>query len=333
MRALFEQIEREGFVAIEQAVAERQQENVGLDFKEKSDASNGRLTRDDRQMLAENLSAFANSAGGLLVLGVEARKDADGVDAAAAVRPIKELARLQTEVTHAAGELLLPRHDGILVVPVPTPGEPDSGCLAIWVERSERRPHQSQAARDRRYYKRAGDSTFVMEHYDIEDAFRRLVTPELKLEQSLQAGPVTSGPEGRLATHMLVLSLRNDSTVSAKFPYLHARDMRGVALSRLAAEAYPLHYRRQLNVECFDGGANSIINPGQALVVVPLELLIWTIGSTHYLAEGSQINMRDMKRTPLGEARISFRCSFGSENCPMQTVEREFTDIGRLVGI
>lgn len=65
MRALFEQIEREGFAAIEQAVAERQQENVGLDFKEKADASNGRLTRDDRQVLAENLSALANSAGGL----------------------------------------------------------------------------------------------------------------------------------------------------------------------------------------------------------------------------------------------------------------------------
>ena len=34
-------------------------------------------------------------------------------------------------------------------------------------------------AKDRRYYKRAGDSTYVMEHYDIEDAFRRAVTPSL----------------------------------------------------------------------------------------------------------------------------------------------------------
>lgn len=231
------------------------------------------------------------------------------------------------------GELLLPRHEGILVRPIPVPNDSDTGCIAVWVERSERRPHQSQAAKDRRYYKRAGDSTYVMEHYDIEDAFRRLVTPTLKLEESLQSGQMMSGPEGRLATHILVLSLRNDSTVSAKFPYLHVSAMSGIGLYRMPAEGYPLHYRRQMNVGCFDGGANSIINPGQSLVVAPLELKILTAESMHYLVVGSDLHLRDLKRTPLGEARISFRCDFGSENSPVQTLERQVADIASLVGI
>jgi schlafen family protein len=335
MRALFERTKQNGFSALEQAVAERQQENVGLDFKEKADANNGQLTRDDRQMLAENLSAFANSAGGLLVIGVEARKDADGVDAAVAVRPIKELSRLQTEVLHAVGELLLPRHDGVLVHPVPIPHDPDMGCLAIWVERSERRPHQSQAAKDRRYYKRAGDSTYVMEHYDIEDAFRRAVTPSLKLELETQSGSGMGGPFGSIQAYNFVFSLRNDSPVTARFPYLHFVGLSSLHISRRAA--HPWKLREQGDRLLFDGGANDVIHPDQVFVVATAELGVLTEGSDKYLLQDpvGPGRIEDLRRVPILQAAAAYSCVFGAENCRMQRTEQIFNyrELHDLIGI
>ncbi len=319
MRALFEQIERDGFEAIERAVTERQLENVGLDFKEKANARNGRLEKADRQTLAENLSAFANSAGGLLVFGVAASKDADGIDAASEIRHIAELAQFESEVTHAAGELLLPRHDGIQVLAVPDPRSPGTGCLAIWVERSERRPHQSQAAKDRRYYKRAGDSTFVMEHYDIEDAFRRLATPELTLESHVERGASMPGGDGRLDEHRLIFSLRNNSPVSAKFPYLHFTRLRGLAVSKLTVKTYPFRYHQQQGRLCFDGGADVIINPGQSVAIAPLALRVLTIGKDKYLAVGENFSVNDMELTRLESAEAVYHCDFGAEKCRMQS--------------
>jgi predicted HTH transcriptional regulator len=46
-----------------------------LEFKQKADATNGELAKVDRRNLAEVLSAFSNSMGGLIVWGIEAKKN------------------------------------------------------------------------------------------------------------------------------------------------------------------------------------------------------------------------------------------------------------------
>jgi hypothetical protein len=59
----------------------QQTEHLQLDFKTVNSAL---LNRDDRMSLACALSGFANSSGGLIVWGVDARKNGDGVDCATA---------------------------------------------------------------------------------------------------------------------------------------------------------------------------------------------------------------------------------------------------------
>src|SRR5260370_32466739 len=165
MRDLFERLKSEGFGLIQELVTSQAQEGLQLDFKVKANPKNGELNRDDRGVLGAALSAFANSAGGLLIWGIEAKPNSDKVDAARSAVPIPNLSRFKSDVSRAVAELLMPRHEGIQIEAVEDPKRPGSGYLAIWVDRSDRRRHRSEPAGDKRYYKRPGVSSFVRDNY------------------------------------------------------------------------------------------------------------------------------------------------------------------------
>lgn len=118
---------------------------------------------------------------------------------------------LMASSNSALGELLQPRHDGLRVYKI-TAQEPNgSGFLVIEAPRSERRPHMSQA--DKHYYKRSGSSSFAMEHYDIEDAFRRQTSPILVLSWRLERR-FSSPSSMSLRLHLVV---ENEGNSTAKF--------------------------------------------------------------------------------------------------------------------
>src|SRR5262249_47263569 len=98
MKGLFDQIVQEGVPAIHQLIAQRQQENVELEFKTKANHNNGELPKDDRKNLGIILSSFANSMGGLVIWGVLAAKNDDGVDCATEAKPISEIEKFKSEV-------------------------------------------------------------------------------------------------------------------------------------------------------------------------------------------------------------------------------------------
>jgi predicted HTH transcriptional regulator len=74
---------------IESYIKDGQEENLSLDFKTLTDSSLSK--RDDRKNLAIALSGFANSEGGIIVWGVDARPNSDGVDVASELKEIENL--------------------------------------------------------------------------------------------------------------------------------------------------------------------------------------------------------------------------------------------------
>jgi hypothetical protein len=193
MRDLYDQLVARGEAAIMRLVREKQQENVALEFKTKANPATGEPTREDRQNLAIALSAFSNSMGGLIVWGISANKDADGVDCATDLQPIASIERFKADVTRLVSQALMPRHEGILVEAIPAQEPDGAGYLVIYVERSERRPHRAELGVGR-YFKRIGDSSVGMEHYDIEDGFKRLVVPWLEVKTTIRPGGARGNP-------------------------------------------------------------------------------------------------------------------------------------------
>lgn len=271
-RQLFEQLKSEGGTLIDDLIARREQETLSLEFKTKEAPATPDLSRDDRKNLGKTLSAFSNSVGGLLVWGIEARRDAEGLDAASDRIPISNLQLFQTKVTGLLGDLLRPINTAIEVVDIPDLDRNDgSGYLAVWVPRSDRRPHCS--GQDHHYYKRSGDSSRRMEHFDIEDMFMSRKSASIDLVSKVE-------PTGRGTTQpsmKIKISLQNHSKITARFPYLNIRDNSEFILSRFGLDGngtfgLPNKPMQENGHTLFSGGSNDVLNPGQSLLICHFDI-------------------------------------------------------------
>jgi Schlafen, AlbA_2 len=159
---------------LQRLVDDEIQESLTLDYK-----ASPALARDDKQRdeLCKDVSAFANSAGGQIIYGIE-EKDS---------KPIKvddgsDLSREWIE--RVIDSRVQPRLDGLVITPVPVGSGRHAYVLTI-PQASGRAPHQ---APDKKYYKRQNFQSVPMEDYEIRDALRRATTPELYVELSFATG-------------------------------------------------------------------------------------------------------------------------------------------------
>lgn len=173
---------------IDDFLTNRQEEHLTLDFKtiNRTDLSD----KDDRRNFAKALSGFANSSGGLIIWGVEARKNPQGIDCAVGKREITNLRLFLAKLNEFTGNFISPIVEGVVHKEIKT--ESDKGYAVTLVPVSSAGPHMAKAGEDR-YYKRSGDGFYRMEHFDLEDMFGR--RPHPKLVTRLKKGfPIASDP-------------------------------------------------------------------------------------------------------------------------------------------
>ena len=131
--------------------------------------------------------------GGLLLWGVEAALDRTmGIDVVSDFRPIAELTRFESEARTLSSEALMPRIKNVDFATIEEPAVPGTGYLAMYIERSERRPRKFRGPKG--YYRRSMSSTREREHFELEDAFKSLQIPELELDLKMFGGSTYSGP-------------------------------------------------------------------------------------------------------------------------------------------
>lgn len=272
MRDLFDELLADGEAAFKRLVAEQQQEFVELEFKTKADATHGAYERHDKQNLAKELSAFSNSMGGLLVWGIDARNNADGIDCAVSLFPIAEIDRFKAQTQSLVGSLLAPKNDDIYIEAVPSTDNPGSGYLLVLIGRSDRRPHRSEASGEKGYFKRVGDSAYAMEHYDIEDAFNRLAPATLKIHWELRERVQIS----ETRAWSILLNLANETRISARFPYLNLSNLIGSVFAplELGGQRVGMPQSNLRGSNCFAGGADHVIHPGQLITMTALLVVL-----------------------------------------------------------
>jgi len=156
-------------------------EDLQLEYK-KSDA----LRNSKKTEITKDVSAMANSAGGVIIYGVDEQKASNGpIKLDGGIDP-NEISPEWLEQVIDAG--IQRRIDGLVIHPV---AMASTGRLVyvVSIPQSNRAPHM---ASDHRYYKRLGTTTAMMEEYEVRDVGRRLESPDLYVDLAASPGTVTT---------------------------------------------------------------------------------------------------------------------------------------------
>jgi hypothetical protein len=155
----------------------KQEEHLHLDFKT---LRNAELTSgDDRRNIARSISGFANSSGGIIIWGIDARKNSDGIDCATAIVELQKPAVLVSRLNTLSGDATSPIIDGLRHKSIVN-SKSGGGVVATLVPETDGGPYMALLG-EQRYYKRSGDSFYQMEHFDLEDMFGRRQKPNLQI--------------------------------------------------------------------------------------------------------------------------------------------------------
>lgn len=312
MLARSEWTERELRKLIEDQVTE----SLTLDYKASS-----ALQRTDRKKadLSKDVSAFANSAGGLLVYGlvenghVPTQLD-DGFDPT-------DISKEWIE--HVLNSQIFRRIDGLVIHPVPlTQQRPGRFAYVVSIPASPRAPHM---ASDHRFYKRFNFESVPMEEYEVRDVSRRLVEPDVHM----YGVPVNDiAPDGTASGVTLDLYVENLNPTVAMFAlitfHITATSSPSVGGPDLAAEStiqfqgesravysYKMEWRGSFRLPLMQGAPYSV---GRASVTAPnaeaAAYLFWEV-----LASGSE-----PKRGTYRIARINERPTLEQVAAPWESL-------------
>ena len=277
-RTLYEQFKKERLHLIKRVVAEKWQESLVLDFKtlEKSTAP---MTKQDRKNLAEALSGFANSDGGIIIWGIDARPyTPSDPDTAKDFRPVDNLSLFLSEVQRDTAHVVSPGIIGVEHFPISDSPNKNSGYVVTFVPKGEGEPHMARAKDQHRFYYRSGTSFLPMEPFMVADRYGR--RPQPKLEIAWRVEGASSG--GNMLGLRIVIGIENSGLGIALYPAIVIHETPELKLSmygldgnrrtglpeRLRTPNTPHKERRM-----FAGGSDNAIHPGSILEVTCMERL------------------------------------------------------------
>ncbi len=200
---------------INRCIAEKQEEHLTLEFKTVNHPDyNNENKGFDKKNISKIISGFANSTGGIVIWGIEAKTNTEGQDVAKAKRPIKELTKFLNLLNRLEGQAVTPTVTGIehkkIVI------SDDTGFIKSFIPQSDSAPHMANFS-EKHYYKRSGDSFYQCEHYDIIDMISRKRSPRLKVSVRVIQKEMR---HQSIYRWQVVVSVINEGTNIAKYPYL-----------------------------------------------------------------------------------------------------------------
>lgn len=202
--SLYEEILKGGYARIDRFVTDSQAETLYLDFKEKDDRRNGVHGPSELKNYSEALSGFANSAGGVIVWGVQCKTQTPGdSDVASKLKPITGHRAFMTNLNSLASQLVYRTVEGVDNQVVDDSMDPtgNSGFVISLIPASDIAPHCALANDkrvNRKYFKRNVSSFLQMEPFDLEDMFGRRRGGRFEVEFTFQAGWTQGGEAMRL---------------------------------------------------------------------------------------------------------------------------------------
>jgi hypothetical protein len=150
------------------------EESLTLDYK----AGDALGTSDGKKKeITKDVSAFANSAGGIIIYGIKEDDEEDKKHLPEKFAPI-DRTQFSKEWLEQVINTIQPRISGIIIHPVALSTGFNDVAYVVEIPQSTT-AHQ---ARDWRYYKRFNFESVPMNDYEVKDVMRRRTLPEVTVE-------------------------------------------------------------------------------------------------------------------------------------------------------
>jgi len=186
---------------LQQLIANEVEENTALEYKRGAS-----LGKDDerKRELSKDVSAFANSAGGILVYGM-----AEHGPKPTHIDPVDPGAYSKEWLEDVITSNIQPRIDGLHINPVLLAGANSGRLVYVLTIPQGLTAHQ---ARDKKYYKRFNFKVEAMEHYEVQDTMNRAKTPiiDVHIERNILF------QDSDLHRYQLIFYLENKGTRAAQ---------------------------------------------------------------------------------------------------------------------
>lgn len=178
---------------IRELIQQRASEELFLDFKRAATlAQHNRLQPDDRENHAKALSGFGNTAGGVILWGVDCRNMPDDGDIARSLFPVPHADRFKSWLEADISGATTPSHVGVQHAVCHR--NPDgAGFVATLIPAADHGPLQVPTLW--RYYMRAGSSFVPIPHLMLAAMFGRRPTPQFRIDCDV-VGPVGANVNG-----------------------------------------------------------------------------------------------------------------------------------------
>lgn len=182
------------------------QESLNLDYKsadalEQTDSKKREITKD--------VSAMANSAGGVIIYGIQEYKQPDKKHLPEKIDPINQT-KFSKEWLEQVINNIQPRINGVIINPIPLISGTNDVVYVVEIPQGTT-AHQ---ARDNRYYKRYNFESITMEHHEIIDVMGRSKYPIIDLSFIVDVRKISFVPTRKVR---LLIKAKNVGQVYAQY--------------------------------------------------------------------------------------------------------------------
>ena len=188
---------------LQQMIADGVEENLSLDYK---GADALLKTEGKKAEIVKDVSAFANSSGGVLIYGIAEFADNTRGHFPERLDPISRT-EISKEWLDQVIQSIQPRIEGVVIHPVTISDQDNTVCYVVEVPQS----HTAHMARDHRYHKRHNFTIQAMEDYEVRDVLNRRTHPKIRASIFINKPRPGYKPQGTL-----LVKLENHGRVLAR---------------------------------------------------------------------------------------------------------------------
>jgi hypothetical protein len=201
-----------------------------LDFKQQP--SPNLMDRKWREIWVEALAGFANNEGGVVIWGIDARKDpATNVDAACGEVPVDNPKAVKSRLIELQRQATDPPLANVEIDAYEIPTSPGKGFVVCFVPQGPYRPYRAEDGRKSQYYVRSGDNFTILSRSMLQALFYPRTKAVFRAKAKLTWDLARQPPGGRDAATLFTcgIALVNDGAATTRDAFVTVKsDLKGM---------------------------------------------------------------------------------------------------------